>query len=345
MKILKNSYLKMFLIIASLLMVLAACSGSSDEASGEESAQNNDNSEEIVLEAVSFLPVNNPGTATLEDWINRVEEATEGRVKINWRGGPDVIPSGEQFGALTSNVVDITFGFVGQYQSQLPESLALALSEHTPWEERENGYYEFMVEQHTEIGVQYLGRWLTGSPRIWLNEPIEKVEELNNKVIRATPNYQRFFDELGISSSMIDQADVYTSLQTGVVEGFVNGTLFGPRTEGWTDSTKYVLDVPFWTQNCVILMNSSKWDTISKEDQEAIINATAEYEKEMVKYYEDLEQEERNELEQINVEFIKFADDAEEEKFLEIAYEVEWDFIAEQVEADALEKIRELASK
>lgn len=341
MKLFSKIQLLIFLLSLSLLV---ACSGSTE---GEEktSAEKSDESQEITLNAVSFIATDNPGVDTVQDWIDSVEEATEGRVKVDWKGGPEVIPVSEQFEAMNSNVVDIVFGFIGQYESQLPESLAFALSEHTPWEERENGFYDYMVEGHEDLNVRYIGRWLTGSPRIWLNEPVEKVEDFNNRVIRTSPNYQRFFNELGISSSMIDQSELYTSLQTGVVEGFVYGTLYGPNKNGWTDTTKYVLDVPFWTQNAIILMNDFNWDAISSEDQQAITEATAEYEKDMVEYYEKVDEEEKKDLKEVGVELFKFENEEEEKKFLDLAYGAEWSYLKDELSEEDFKKVRSLSTK
>lgn len=325
--------LLIFMIL--MLLVLGACS--SGTSGGDDQA-----TESVTLNAVSFLTIDSPLTATIPDWIQAVEEATEGRVKINWRGGPEVIPISEQFEALNSGVIDINFTYIGQYQTQLPESLSIALSQLTPWEEREKGFYDMMAERHQEIGAIYIGRWLTGSPRLWLKEPIESIADLENLKIRSAPNYNRFFDALGIASVMIDPAEVYTSLQTGVVEGFVFGGLSGPRKEGWTDSTKYVLDIPFWTQNCTILMNSAKWAEISEADQLAIIAATAEYEKRMVEYFTKQDEEERKELETIGVEFITLPA-ADKQKFLDLAYESEWAFI-EAEKPELVEELRQLTT-
>ncbi|HLS66405.1 MAG TPA: TRAP transporter substrate-binding protein DctP, partial [Pseudogracilibacillus sp.] len=190
------------------------------------------------------------------------------------------------------------------------------------------------------IGIKYIGRWLTGSPRLWLNDSISSVDELKNKKIRSAPNYNRFFDELGITSVMIDPSEVYTSLQTGVVDGFVYGGLSGPRQDGWTDSSKYVLDIPFWTQNCVILFNGDSWDRIDEKDQEAIIAATGEYEREMVAYYEDIFEEERQELLDDGVEFITLSEQ-DTEYFLDLAYDTEWDYIAAE-EPEIVEEVRHL---
>lgn len=334
----KNT-LKMYKLIIMMLVVilLAACS-SEDKAEKSDS-----DSSETTLNAVSFIPKDHPLTATLHDWVETVEEVTDGRVKINWRGGPDVIPIGEQFEAMNSGVMDINFTYIGQYQSLAPESLGLALSQLKPWEERENGFYDFMVDRHKEIDVKYLGRWLTGSPRLWLNEPIDSIDDLKNLPIRSAPNYTRFFENLGISSAMIDPSEVYTSLQTGVVKGFVYGGFNGPRKDGWTDSSKYVLDHPFWTQNCTILMNHDKWDEISVEDQEAIMSATSDYEKDMVEYYEELDKKELVELENEGVKLFKLSEE-EEKKFLDMAYDSEWDYLEEQV-PDLVDELRTLTTK
>ena len=321
-------------ILSFMLVIVVACSNKT--TGGDEGGA----FDGITLNAVSFLPKDDELTATLHEWIDKVEESTEGRVTVNWRGGDEVIPIGEQFEAIDSGVIDINFTYVGQYQSLLPESLSLPLSQIEPWEERENGFYDFMVERHKELNVMYLGRWLTGSPRLWLNEPIESISDLENMSIRSAPNYTRFFDNLGISSAMIDPAEVYTSLQTGVVDGFVYGGLSGPREDGWTDSSKYVLDIPFWTQNCVMLMNHDKWEEISAEDQQAILEATAEYEEDMVAYFESLYEEERENLENLGVEFIGLPED-EKELFLDTAYESEWEYIEEEV-PELVDELRSL---
>lgn len=117
----------------------------------------------------------------------------------------------------------------------------------------------------------------------------------------------------------------------------------GPRNDGWTDSSKYILDVPFWTQNCVILMNNDKWGQISSEDQEAIKAASADYEKYMVDYYKDIFKKERAKLKEIGVEFIKLPE-KEKKKFLEIAYDTEWSYLKEEV-PDLVEELKTLTNK
>src|SRR5690625_863080 len=122
---------KLGIFLITPLLLLVACSNGNNDGNGS-TAQGEQADGELVLNAVSFLPKDHELTKTLHTWIENIEEATDGRVQVDWRGGEEVIPVGEQFEALDSGVIDINFTYVGQYQTQLPESLALTLSKITP---------------------------------------------------------------------------------------------------------------------------------------------------------------------------------------------------------------------
>src|SRR5699024_9385873 len=122
-----------------------------------------------------------------------------------------------------------------------------------------------------------------------------------------------------------------TSLQTGVVEGFVYGGMLGIKENGWEEVAPYVLDHPFWEQNATILMNNDKWNSIPEEYQQIIIDTTEEYERYMVEYYTDATEKEIETLKEQGVEFITFDSQEDADKFLEMAYEVEWEYLEEEV--------------
>lgn len=328
----KNLFLSMILI---LVLMLAACSSNSSSTSEESGA-----SKAMTINAVSFLAKDDPLVEPINEYIRLIEEATEGQVKINWRGGADVIPVPEQANAVQTGVIDMVIGYTGQYETQNRAVQAMPLSQLQPWEERESGFFDEMRKAHEEINMVYLGRWLNTSPQIWLNEPIKSLDELNGKKIRATVNFSRFMDSLGVKATVIDPSEVYTSLQTGIVEGFVWGGLSGPRKNGWTDSTKYVLDHPFWTSNTTIVVNPDIWASISEENQKKIEEATADFEHYMVDYHNKEAEKEKAELEKLGVKFIQLPkEDAKE--FLKKAYDVEWEYLQKEIpdEVENLKKI------
>jgi len=92
-------------------------------------------------------------------------------------------------------------------------------------------------------------------------------------------------------------------------------------------------------------MNDSNWDTISSEDQQAITEATAEYERDMVEYYEDVDEKEEKDLKDAGVELFKFENDEEEKEFLDLAYSAEWSYLKGELSKEDYEKIRSLSTK
>lgn len=117
----KNLFLSMILI---LVLMLAACSSNSSSTSEESGA-----SKAMTINAVSFLAKDDPLVEPINEYIRLIEEATEGQVKINWRGGADVIPVPEQANAVQTGVIDMVIGYTGQYETQNRAVQAMPLSQ------------------------------------------------------------------------------------------------------------------------------------------------------------------------------------------------------------------------
>ena len=100
-----------------------------------------------------------------------------------------------------------------------------------------------------------------------------------------------------------------------------------------------MIDLPFYeASNVVVLMNLDKWKSLSPEIQKTIIDVTAEYEPKMVTYFKTAEENEWAGLKGL-VTRVKFSD-ADNKKYLDTAYEVEWDAIAKRISPDVLAKLR-----
>jgi TRAP-type C4-dicarboxylate transport system substrate-binding protein len=128
----------------------------------------------------------------------------------------------------------------------------------------------------------------------------------------------------------IPEADTYSALEGGTVKGF-GWPAAGPRERGWTKVVNHVIDLPFFgSNNIVILMNLDKWKALPPEVQKEIERVTTAFEPKMVEYFRDAEAAEWAELEKIGVERIKFSE-AENKRFVDMAYQVEWDNLATKV--------------
>lgn len=298
----------------------------------------------VTLQAISFLPQNDPLAAVIPQWIDMVKKATGGSVTINWKGGPEIVPALEQSAAVRNGVVDIDFNVTAYYATEAPELSAFTLSQLQPWEERQNGFYDFMVERHNNIGLTYLGRWLGEQPfYLWVNKPVAKIDDLKGRSLRTRALYDRFMKALGITPVSVDQGEVYTALQRNIVEGF-GWPLLGARASGWTEVTKNIIDIPFYgANNAVILMNPKSWDKLSDQQKAQVQKATADFEHYMVDYFKAENEKERAALVAAGVNFIKFSPE-DTTKYLDTAYAVEWKDIETKV-PDLVAKLKELTSK
>jgi TRAP-type C4-dicarboxylate transport system substrate-binding protein len=118
--------------------------------------------------------------------------------------------------------------------------------------------------------------------------------------------------------------------------------VFGVRSIGWTRHVKYVIDLPFFgSSNVIALMNLDKWKKLPGDVQKAILDTTANFEPGMVKYFQEEEQKEWKELDKV-VTRVKFSE-AENKKYLDTAYEVEWAAIAKRVSPEMLAQLRKLS--
>ncbi len=235
--------------------------------------------EKAQLKLVCFLGSAEPITAMIPIWVDLVEKKTGGSVTVDYKGGPEVIPATELIEAVRNGVVDIAFTATSWYEALAREMQALSLSELTPWEERENGYFDFFVERHKAIGVEYLGRWMSEYPfYICTSKEVTSSADLKGMTLRTRAGHlDRFMKSLGVNAISVDPGEVYSALEKGIVSGF-SYTLVGPRAQGWTDYAKYVIDEPFYgKQNATIIANPGSWAKLSPEQQAQIMEATKEF--------------------------------------------------------------------
>jgi|SRR5690625_1179769 len=327
-----NSALTIFLII-----VLSACGGDSSDATTEENKEMNSNNP-IELSIVSFLPENHQFTRDIIPlWIERIEEGTEGAVKLEWSGGPESIPTPEQFDAVSNGIVDIGFNTSSFYGHLMPETLSLHMSPFTPEEERGNGYFDFLNERYNEHNQVYLGRFLGPNPfYFWSNKKIETLQDFKGLQIRSNPTYHEILQAIDASPIDVLPGEVYTSLERNMVDGF-GFPLLGPYEDGWTEVTQYLIEEPFLNQNGTILINQDVFEDLPEEIQDQLVEITAEFEHEMIDYFNEQNELAWEILEEEGVERITLGEE-DSTRFQEIVNDVYWNML----ERDAPEQIEEL---
>lgn len=284
-----------------------------------------------TLKAVSFLPKNHSLCAMIHVWIDRVNNQCKDEIKIDWLGGGEVIPGFDQAEALRKNTVQVIFNPAAYYASLAPEVNAFCLSKLTMEEERKpGGFYDFMVERHKRIGIMYLGTWLYDPFYLRLKNPVKTVAELKGIKMRTAALYDRMMKKLGMIPVTVKFGETYTALERGVVDGFGWATL-GPADWGWLKNCKYVIDIPFYTrQNVLILMNLDVWNSLSKELQDKLMDITMKFEPDMVAYFKKAIAKERERYDEMGIKRIRFSP-GDTKTYLDAAYNSEWKDLEKKV--------------
>jgi TRAP-type C4-dicarboxylate transport system substrate-binding protein len=293
-----------------------------------------------TLRAISFIPKNDPVLAMANAWVSEVNKQLSGQVRINYVGGPEVITRFQQAEALRTGVVDMIFSPAGDYQDQMPVAPAFVLSKLSPSDERKSGFYDFMVEEHAKrINARYLGRIQISPFYLWAKKEPKALADLNGLKMRSGVLYDRMMRQFGMVPVTINAPEVYTALQSGIVDGF-GWPVTGPLKRGWLDTVKYVIDLPFFgASNVVIVMNLDKWKALPPATQDALTKLTADFEPRMVKHFDD---ENETEWKAIGdkVKKVKFSAD-ENKRYLDAAYEVEWKALQDRA-PEMVAKLRSL---
>lgn len=280
---------------------------------------------QTTLRAVGFIPKNHPVLEQAQVWVDEVNAALKGKLRINYVGGPEVIPGFQQAGAVGKGIIDIAFNPTAYYQSIFPEAGAFILSRKSVTEERESGgFYEYMVERHKTLNVRYVGRALALPFYFWTTKPVASLADLEGRSLRTSALYDRFMKALNVVPVTIPEGDTYTALEGGTVEGF-GWPLLGARERGWTKISRNVLDLPFFgSNNIVIIMNLDKWNALPADVRATIERVTTEFEPKMVEHFRKAEAAEWAELEKAGVVRAKLRNEEENRRFIDTAYEVEW---------------------
>lgn len=329
----------------TLLLIVAGCgTGSAVNSSDNDSdgsATENGSDADYELELISFLPVNHPLTEEVVPmWIDKIESGTNGAISIDWLGGPETMPTDNQYDAVRNGLVDVGFLSTAYFVSMMPEAQSMYVSPYTAEEEREHGYFDYLTDRFDQQGVSYLGRWQSGQFYIWSNKDVESIDELSGTSFRSNPMYHDVQKELGMTPVNVAPGDVYTSLERGMVDGFFF-TLNGPRVDGWTEVTNYIINEPIMEVSSTIVMNPDVLGGLPDDLQNQVKELTAEFETDLKEYMDKEIEEEWEALESEGVEKIELTDD-ETDKLQQLVTDVKWNTLKETVDEDQFNKLEEL---
>ena len=280
-----------------------------------------------IIRAVSMLPRQTDYTRDFEQWIDRVNEAGQGKFRIIFVGGPEAIPTFEQADAVRTGVVHIVFGPATYYIGLLPEVEALFASNVHPRETRRNGGIELMDRIHREkLEVRYLARaafiefHLFTRDRPPLNA--EGIPDLRSWRIRGGPVWRDFISSLGARFVNVAAPDIYMALERNMIQG-IGWPIVGLQDASWHQHLKYRIDPGVFSSDVGIIFNQERWERLPEQVRDILTAAAVEYETDSYRRFETLTGELDGRLRDLGMNVVELGA-AGEKKYRELAHDVIW---------------------
>ena len=274
-------------------------------------------------------------------FMDAVAEATDGAVTVRLTG-PDAVPPLEQLEPVQAGVFDLLFTHPAYHAGTTSLGLAIDAVDTDPGARREAGIIDFLDEHYRDLDLKLVAAPATGTQgfRYYLREPIDGEPAFKGRKIRGTVSYHPMIEALGGSGVVMGGGEVYSALQTGVVDGAAWGTT-GALDFKWNEVADYIADPVFGQVGVMILANLASWEALSEEERAAIEAAAVELEASSIARFDALADEELAGLREAGMEMTSFSD-AEAARLDTLWSEGVWQVAAGNA-PDAVAKMREMA--
>lgn len=282
--------------------------------------------EPVVFKTVTAWSSNYYTSASFLESVAAINKAAEGKFKIQYVGGPEVVPGRQQGEAVRKGVVDITFLAMAYTAGSAPEVHYGLLTPFAPWEERENGVLDFWNKIYADkLNVYCLGKIVHGMRfNFFFGKKKITKPDFSGLKVRSSPALEPVIKKLGGARVGMSLSELYTAMDRGVIDGY--GTAFvGTRDFGGHEVTKYVIDHPFWYTDTRALVNLDKWQDLPEDLRKFIVKLFRDEEKKSADRLTKVVEKERLELEKAGLEFVKFSP-ADTEHFYSAISKGGWEY-------------------
>jgi len=229
-----------------------------------------------------------------DEWIEQIQRTTNNRVRVRHVAGGALLKLENMIEGLRGGVADIGVTNVSNFAGQLPISATLAGTADLRYGNRVDAVglsliHLKLLEEFPQITQEFRDIGLL--PLVWIptftfaviaRDPIATLADFQGKKIRAFgPNLPRILSAAGATPLSVAVAEVYTSLQTGVIDAAMTDP---PNmvTGRWYEQARNVITTGprFGAQTLGIgvayIFNLNSWNRISQADQQTILRISRE---------------------------------------------------------------------
>lgn len=266
-------------LAASMVLGLSGCGSSgSAQTSDTVTAEN-----PMVLTLAHGLSESHTVHIAMTEFAEKVEERTDGRIKV------EIYPNG-QLGSENENMEQLMAGVISMTKVSAPGLATYNEAYHTfglPYifDDTEDFYHKMDSQEMRDFflsieedGFVTITYYTSGARSFYTKDtPVRTPEDLKGLKIRVQDMQSQtdMLEALGGTPVAMAYGDVYTSLQTGIIDGTENN-----ETALTTGKHGEICKVFSMDQHAmipdVLVMGADVWNSIAPEDQQIILEAAYE---------------------------------------------------------------------
>ena len=233
---------------------------------------------------VTTWPKNLPGLGTApENFARYVNEMSAGRMQVRVFGAGEIVPAFEVFDAVSQGAAEVGHGASYYWKGKIPAAVFFTAVPFGMTAQEMNGWLhyggglELWQELYAPFGVIPFAGGSSGVQMAgWFNRELKTTQDLVGLKMRIPGLAGEVFDAAGGTAVRIAGGEVYTSMQTGVIDAVEWVGPYNDRTLGLNEVAEFYY-YPGWHEPGALLeftVNAKAFAKLSP-DLQAIVRAAA----------------------------------------------------------------------
>ena len=341
----KNNIKTLFIIV--LLAALVVCFygwvwGSRAEVGGDKTEIELSSGEVFKWQMVTTWPKNLPGLgAAPENFAKLIKEISNGRLTVEVFGAGELVPALQVFDAVSSGAVQMGHGAAYYWKGKAPAAVFFTSIPFGLTAQELNGWFfygggiELWRKTYKPFGVvPYPGGNSGVQMGGWFNKRIDTLDDLQGLKMRIPGLAGEVFTRAGGTAVVVPGGELYTSMQTGVIDATEWVGPYNDVAFGFDKVAKYYY-YPGWHEPggaLEFIVNENALAQLPTDLQAMVKVATQAINADMLNDYAAANSRSYTQLQKNNdVEILRYPDDVLI-KLKNISYEI----LAEEASKDPL---------
>ncbi|WP_413720204.1 TRAP transporter substrate-binding protein [Silicimonas sp. MF1-12-2] len=202
-------------------------------------------------------------------FIDDIQTMSNGEISVEMFYSSSVVKSVETFDAAATGILDCDFTG-GAYQTGKNPAFQfvgdIMGGYDTPYQQLSwlliGGGLEDAQALYNQYGMQLVGWWVVGQEAMSSTKPIRNADDFKDWKFRSPPGMEtKIFEKLGASPIVMDFTEIFTALETGIIDGADASILANNKSMGLYDIAKHATYPGFHSMpSDHLACNKAVWD-------------------------------------------------------------------------------------